>query len=282
MRIPGVRILMTVLMAAALPGCRPAERAVVSSAAREDPANVLVTRDTQVFHSGTTVTVTENQPEPPREHNDCRYVGVVPQARSGDPLYGERYDPVVMEAGVPFRCRLRADGPEVKLVVSGYGSVPELVDVHSPPDAPRPLQQLVLDNSESAWQGSELLIGEDLNRDGWMDLRVFTYSGTAGQMSDVFRYEPAARRFVPDTALPGMNVRRLPGERPCVGISTKAGAWDYSTAEYCWSGGTWVEMRSFSQQSLRGERVVRTQSERRGGRMQVVRLDTLPADAPDW
>jgi hypothetical protein len=266
--------MMVWMAAGALPGCRPADPVRDPSGARADPAVVVVDRDTQVIGSGGTVSITENTEDdvPAPEPNECRHVGSPPQ-----PRYEQRrqYDPAVMESGVPFRCRLRPDGPEVKLVVrSRYGSVPELVDVHSPPDAPRSMQQLVLDNSESAYEGSGLLVGEDLNGDGWMDLRVFTYSGTAGQMMDVFRYEPFTQRFVPDTALPGMNVYRRAGRPTCVGVSHKTSAWSHTGGDYCWQGGTWVKARGYAQEGLPNGQLVRTEELRRNGRMEVVSVDT--------
>lgn len=272
--------MMVWMAAGALPGCRPAEPVRDPSDARADPAIVVVDRDTQVIGAGGTVTITENTEDdaPPPEPNDCRYVGSRPQPRYAQP---QPYDPAAMESGVPFRCRLRPDGPQVKLVVrSRYGSVPELVDVHSPPDAPRALQQLVLDNSESANEGSGLLIGEDLNGDGWMDLRVFTYSGTAGQMMDVFRYVPSTQRFVPDTALPGMNVYRLPGRPGCVGTSHKTSAWSVTGGDYCWRDGTWVKTNAYTQEPKPDGRLIRTFQELRGGRMQVVRVDTVTIGEP--
>lgn len=280
MRLSPILAPMVVWMAAcALPGCRPAEPVRDSSDARADLATVVVDRDTQVIASDGTVAITGNTgdgaPEP--EPNDCRYVGSRPQPRYEEP---QPYDPAVMERGVPFRCRLRPDGPEVKLVVSGRGPVPEFVDVHSPWDAPRAVQRLVLDNSESANEGSGLLIGEDLNGDGWMDLRVFTYSGTAGQMSDVFRYEPSAQRFVPDTALPGMNVYRLPGRPACVGTSHKTSAWSVVGGDYCWRDGTWVKVRAYAQEPKPDGRLIRTFQERRGGELRVVRVDTVTIGEP--
>ncbi|HST59605.1 MAG TPA: hypothetical protein VLK84_12965 [Longimicrobium sp.] len=280
MRIPPI----VMLAAAALAGCRPVEPR--SSAARVDPAAVVVVRDTQVYQDGVAVvTATDTLPDggrtaEPREHNDCRYVGTRRQPRQGEPGFGERYDEQAMEDGVPFRCVLRPGGPEVRLVVSGIQGIPMGVDVHSPPDAPRRMQQLLVDNDQGAYEGSRLLIGEDLNGDGWMDLRVFTYSGTGGQMSDVFRYVPSARRFVPDTALPGMNVRRLPGRPACVGISTKTSAWSHTGADYCWTGGTWVKVGAFAQEPAPGHRLIRTFQERRGGELRVVRVDTVGIEEP--
>jgi len=279
------------LVAAALAGCRPGGRADVTSHSGSDTVIPVVpafanTQAVRMDSSGvaTVTTYTDSisgaSGEPPEpEPNDCRYVGERPRPRYGEPGFGQPYDAAAMEAGVPFRCRLRPQGPEARVVVGGTEGRPMGFEVFLPADAGRPVQALPLDNDERSYEGSDLLIGEDLNGDGWMDLRVFTYYGTAGQMSDVFRFDPAAQRFVPDTALPGMNVLRLP-RRGCVGTSTKTSAWDHSGADYCWSGGTWVPTRSYSQEQTGDGRVIRTERERRDGRMHVVRVDTLPRDTP--
>ena len=269
------------MAAAALPGCRREERAPSQTAASAVPSARPADSVAATTAAATdTPQAASTGPDPLERPNDCRYIGTRPRPRYGDPGFGQPYDRGVMKAGVPFRCRLRPEGPEVKLVVSGEDGIPMGVDVHSPPDAPRRMQQLLLDNSEGAYEGSGLLVGEDLNGDGWMDLRVNTYSGTGGQMFDVFRYEPAERRFVADTMLVGaMNVRRLP-ERGCIGTSSKTSAWDNTAADFCWSGGAWVMTRTYSQEQIGGGRIVRTERERRGGKMQVVRVDTLPTDAP--
>ncbi|HEU4881696.1 MAG TPA: hypothetical protein VFT45_05610 [Longimicrobium sp.] len=279
------------LIAAALwtaSGCGGDERTppppVIATTDSAIPATALFTPNTRVAARTDTGQAPAEELDSPK---DCRFTDGRPRPTVNDPGYGERYDSMVMARGIPFRCRLRPGGPEVRLVLRGESSVPTTVQVFSPPGTSRPLQTLTVDTDQSAYEGNELLVGEDLNGDGWMDLRVNTWYGSAGQMSDVFRFDPSARRFVPDTALPGANVHRLAG-RPCVGTSTKSGAWDYSTAEYCWSGGTWVQTRTFRQELLpvgpdiANARVIRTLGERRGGRMQVVRLDTVPENTADW
>jgi hypothetical protein len=283
------RVVTLVWLTIASAGCGRDERA-------PSPPPVVATRDfiitsTALVTTDTTATTRRDTGRIAGERwhdpKDCRFTDGRPRPDINDPGYGERYDSAVMARGIPFRCRLRPDGPEVRLLLRGEWSIPTTVEVFSPPGASRPLQTLTLDHDQSAYEGNELLVGEDLNGDGWMDLRVNTWYGSAGQMSEVFRFDPSSRRFVADTALPGMNVHRLAG-RPCVGTSTKSGAWDYSTAEYCWSGGTWVQTRTFRQEllrdggDLRDKRVIRTLGERRGGRMQVVRMDTVPENAPEW
>lgn len=276
-----VAVALMMIPAAVLSGCRPAERAQVASGARVDSVIVVPGVDTVVTSTAVdtdTLQGGETAAEP--EPNDCRYAGERRQARHGEPRYGQRYDSVVMKIGVPFRCRLRPGEPEVKLVVSGEGSIPETVDVHSPADAPRPMQRLLLDNSQGAYEGSGLLVGEDLNGDGWMDLRVFTYSGSGGQMYDVFRYQPSRRRFIPDTVLsPSMNVRRLPGRR-CVRTSSKTSASDHSGADYCWRNGAWVMTRAYAQEGLSDTHAIRTMREWRGDGLPAASVDTVPDHTP--
>ncbi|WP_420129842.1 XAC2610-related protein [Longimicrobium sp.] len=291
---PCVRLLIPAVLWIAS-GCAPDER-VPSPPSVVVPATDTTITTTTLVPADTTATTRTDTGQAARERwdspRDCRFTDGRPRPDVNDPGYGERYDSAVMARGIPFRCTLRPGGPEVRLVLRGEWSIPTILEVFSPPDAPRPLQTLTVDHDQSAYEGNELLVGEDLNGDGWMDLRVNTWYGSAGQMSEVFRYDPSVRRFVPDTALPGMNVHRLAG-RPCVATSTKSGASDYSTAEYCWSGGTWVQTRAFSQELLRGGSgrgglelgaapVVRILSERRGGRMRLVRHDTVPENAPQW
>ncbi|HEU4881695.1 MAG TPA: hypothetical protein VFT45_05605 [Longimicrobium sp.] len=207
--------------------------------------------------------------------NDCRYTDARPQPRMGDPRHWEPYDSATMAQGVEYRCVLRPTGPEVRLVVRGEWGIPMVVDVHSPPDAARSLQRLALDNDERARQGADLVEGEDLNGDGWTDLRMRTFSGTGGVMYDVFLYAPAQRAFVPDTVLSGEgNVRGLPGS-PCAETGWRMALGVWSGGVYCWKDGNWILTRTLSQD--RGEKggYIRTHSELRGNALKIVRVDTL-------
>jgi hypothetical protein len=269
------RVLVSLVMwmaAAALAGCSPAGRV-----ASESTADTVATTTTTITDTVGDVPVAQPEPEP----NDCRYIGSRRYPRQGEPGHGEPYDSVAMANGVPFRCRLRPEGPEARLVVGGASSIPMGFHVYLPADAAEPVQTLPLDNDQPAIEGSGLLVGEDLNGDGWMDLNVYTFSGTGGQMSDVFRFDPAARRFVADTVLPGTNVRRLP-EHGCVRTSDKMGAWSVTSADYCWRSGSWVLTSTYAQEPFRDLQVIRTLSERHGGRMQLVRVDTVLYEEPHW
>lgn len=272
MRSARLRVLTVLWMMA---GCAPDRAADPEAVATRE---VVPATDSVVTPAATTDTVQVAR-KPWEEPGDCRYADERPRVPRDDPRYGERYDSAAIAGGVTYRCTLRPDGPQVRLVVLGEWSIPMAVKVFLPPDADSAVQMLTLDNDQGAYEGGDLLKGEDLNGDGWMDLYVYTWSGTAGQMSDVFRFDPAARRFVPD-ALPGMNVHRLE-ERGCVGTSTKSSAWDHSGADYCWRDGRWVKIRTIEQRGFRHETdsvirgVVRTEHRLRDGQLRLFRLDTL-------
>jgi hypothetical protein len=146
----------------------------------------------------------------------------------------------------------------------------------------RPVQVLPLDDAADAPpRGSSFFQGVDLNRDGWMDLKVLTTWGATGnQAFDVFRYEPARSRFVKDTTLTRLGlVAPVPG-RPCVAIHWHMGIGVYSDGEYCWRTGRWVLVRTevgdyLPPTASRREPIhVHTIRELRGGRLRVVQVDT--------
>ncbi|WP_420129843.1 XAC2610-related protein [Longimicrobium sp.] len=264
-------VTLSWLGAAACAGCGPREPAA-------GEASVIPGVDT-VFSGTTTPANSAAAPAswtPPPD--ECRYTDARPRPGQGEPEYWQPYDPVVMKRGVEYRCALRPKGPEVRLVVRGEHGIPSAADVHSPADAARPLQRLELENDERARQGSDLVTGEDLNGDGWTDLRMPTFSGTGGVMYDVYLYAPAGRTFVRDTVLSGEgNIRRLAGS-PCTETSWRMGG-HWSSLSYCWQGGRWIPTRGVSLEPADGAGYVRTRREHRGDSLQAVRIDTV--DDPD-
>jgi hypothetical protein len=257
-------------LAATFAGCGPREPMV-------DQAVVIPGTDTVVATAAaTTDTAAPRRPWTPPP-DDCRYTDARPRPKEGEPGYWEPYDSVALARGVEYRCSLRPSGPEVRLVVRGEWTVPMVVDVHSPPEAARPLQRLELDNEERAREGSDLVEGEDLNGDGWTDLRVRTFSGQGGVMYDVFLYAPVQRAFVRDTVLSrGGNVRRLAGQ-PCAQTSWKMGLGHWSLGTECWKDGRWILTQTVEQEPDDGphRRWFRTHRGLRGDSLQIIRIDTL-------
>ena len=259
-------------LAAAFAGCGPREPVV-------DRTVVIPGTDTVATAAGTAATA--DSAESPRVRrpppNDCRYAGARPQPGEGDPGYWQLYDSVALARGVEYRCALRPDGPAVRLVVRGEARVPVAVDVYTPPEAARPLQRLEVENDERAREGTEFVVGEDLDGDGWTDLRVRTFSGQGGVMFDVFLYAPAQRAFVRDTVLSGAgNVRRLAGQ-PCAATSWKMGQGHWSSGTYCRKDGRWILTQTVEQEPDQGphRRWFRTHRGLRGDSLRIIRIDTL-------
>jgi hypothetical protein len=186
-----------------------------------------------------------------------------------------------------FLCRLRAGRPEIRLTVMGDSAgYMDSVLVHSPASARHPHQALRLDISEPQPLGSDFLEGVDLNRDGWMDVKVMMFRGVTGnRIVDVFMFDPRRGRFVRDTVLSGQShVNPLEG-RPCVYTGWVFGHAGnlYSRAEYCWLNTRWVVALSESQVDTvigpENESVYfRTTTRRRADGSYTSRLDTVRWD----
>jgi hypothetical protein len=299
-----MRTVRTIVTRLALAGaafgavaCGPAPSPDALAAARRDTIIPVVvpTRDTTVVTvtsdtmtvgvdgrvTTTTVDTLQGGEAEPEPIGLCRMTDSLPprpESPWGTPPTPA--DSAVMARGVAFRCPLRAGGREVRLVVSGEWGIPMGVDVFSPPDADKRSQQLLLDTDERAIPGRHLLEGEDLNDDGWTDLKVPTWSGTGGQVYDVFMYDPRRSAFVKDTVLSGGGGVVPREERPCVGTGWRSGISHHLLDEYCWSGGAWVLERADELNMVRSRPdceylYARSSKVRRNGRMQPVPLDTI-------
>jgi hypothetical protein len=216
--------------------------------------------------------------EPRRPGDRCRRAdGEDDRPHPSSPSGGVAYED--LSHGVAFDCTLR-EGRPARLVLQGddYGW-PATVLVYDPPGAAAAADTLKMGEGEPPYAGATLLEGEDLNGDGWTDVRVMTFHGTGGRMFDVFRYDPARRRFEKDTVLSGQgNIHRV-GTTPCARISWRMGG-NWSWMDQCWRGGRWVVTRAERRtqddaHSTRDVRVyVHEESELRGGKMRVVSADT--------
>jgi hypothetical protein len=188
------------------------------------------------------------------------------------------FDSAEVARGIPFRCALRAHGPYVRIVVGGAGGLPERITV-SPSDRPgRPVQTLAFAPDEAV--SPHVLVGEDLNRDGWTDLKAQVWSGSAGIGYQVYMYDPRRGRFAADTVLaPGVGVEPLGGTRPCVESVAGMGAGSATDQHYCWEHGRWVlgyEMRDEGTSISAGGRTLRVRRRREydHGRLRAEQTDT--------
>jgi hypothetical protein len=181
--------------------------------------------------------------------------------------------------GVTFRCMLRAGHPVRVTLQGASNNYPDDIRIYDPADAAVARESFgITIEAEQPYRGATMVEGEDLNGDGWTDLRVMTNYGTGGRLFDVFRYAPLKRRFVQDSVLSGLgNIRRLVG-RPCARMGGKTGGGEWSASDRCWRSGRWVLVGSWEQTSLGSgpdAGFLRTERRPRGGRMVVVRADTL-------
>jgi hypothetical protein len=270
-------LAVATLLAAA---CGPDPRPAASAASLQTAAAATSTTDTVRPDTTTSATASSNRDDEgvgklePREADDvCRFTDE--RSLHGRWHYGERYDPAAMQRGVTLRCPLRRNGPEVRLVVRGESAVPTAVAVYSPADASAPLQTLAFENDEGAYEGSPLVVGRDLDGDGWTDLSVMTWYGSGGAMYEIFRYDPRRRRFARDDEMAGVgNVRPLEGRPGCVRTSWASGAFEGTSTESCRVNGVWTDVKTEETVSLSNGFGVHTVRELRGGKLVVVRVDT--------
>jgi hypothetical protein len=194
-----------------------------------------------------------------------------------------------LSVGPEFLCRLRADGPALRLKVASDGEPGGWVDsvlVYVPAAASRPREVLRPEEGSAPYLGADFLRGVDLNHDGWTDVQVARFSGATGnQIDDVFMFDPARGRFVRDAVLSGHS-RLAPVEgRQCV---TTHWGWGHAgalsdRAEHCWIRGRWTEQSSESQADppslgTPDRRVyLRTTRSRRADGSYTERVDTVRA-----
>lgn len=189
--------------------------------------------------------------------------------------------------GAEYRCRLRTAGPQVRLFLDTDEGLPTAVRVYPAGPARGPLQVLPLDANSRPRGGGDPLDARDWNGDGWLDLAVLTDGGSAGSIYTVLTWRPREGRFVADTAVATLaNPERVRG-RPCIRWFWAAGmaGQAHTAGTTCWTGRRWVHERVEESDVLSATRVgsswdirfVRTLSVRRGGRMRVVRVDTVRA-----
>lgn len=277
--------LSACVCAATLMGCR--DQRPQAPPRDSAPRTAVPATDTVVAAAGSAGTDGEHRVDW-RQHGDrCRYADARPQRAENEPGYGQRYDAAALARGVTLRCALREGGPELRLVIRGEDAIPTVADVYLPAGAARPLQRLALrDNDQAAYEGSTLAEGFDLNRDGWTDLKIQTWSGSAGISYELFMYDPARRRFMQDSVLPGgSGLDPIAGRgEPCVSSFSASGVDAFYESQYCWRRARWVLIRERTQDSFAegpDQRFVITVREPGGDGMVTVSVDTTAAQAKD-
>jgi len=125
---------------------------------------------------------------------------------------------------------------------------------------------------------ADVLSTFDLDADGHRDLLVGKFWGATGNRGyDVWRFDPAARRFVADSALSKMwNPSPIAGRR-CVSTYSNSSARDNGTGVYCLHDGRWrldsAEMNSWNRDS---NSVTRSIMVRRGDSLVLLKSETRP------
>ena len=125
---------------------------------------------------------------------------------------------------------------------------------------------------------TDVLSTFDLDADGYRDLLVGKFWGATGNRGyDVWRFDPAARRFVADGELSTLwNLRPIAGRR-CVSSSSNSSARDDGMGVYCLHDGKWrldsLETNTWNRDSntVRHEVLAR-----RGDTLVVVKTGTRP------
>ncbi|MFL5542280.1 MAG: XAC2610-related protein [Longimicrobiaceae bacterium] len=275
---------------AATAACRPEpliETRAPAASRGSGPAPDVVTADTVVTTTvttadtmgvataGTPARADSMRPISRDSADRCRWEEPSPRAHTGEEYWLAHWDSASMERGVPLRCVLREGEPEVRVVVRGADGIPMVVEVYFPADARTKVQTLALDNDEHASEQSSLAVGEDLNDDGWTDLRVKTWSGSGGVIYDLFTWNPQRSRFEQDSVFPGGTDIHSLDRRGCAGTVHRNGAFQSGGGEFCWSGGRWHLVRRWTADK-RAERFhVRRTEEMRDGRVLRVHIDTV-------
>jgi hypothetical protein len=281
---------MSVLRAAFLLACAAA---ACGRAAEHDPARlaapdttpvagvatVWIREDTNVATTTTTTTDTTNDvsaPEPELRPGaiGCRRTDTprpVPDSEVVEDLRGgARFSCVLRKGRPPIEARADADQDGFVVGVRITASTWE-----------RPWSQAL-----DAWSTGRPYIGADVlevidyDKDGWGDLRMLDWTGATGNRGyQIFRFDPRRERFVRDSVLSATDgADTLPGP-PCVQGFRKNGGRRYDLWTICLERGRWEMVMKETQDYIPGKPLFLLQRrERRGGRMVVVRSDTLTED----
>ena len=201
----------------------------------------------------------------------------------GDPEKGEAWRRALAR-GAEYECVIHPSLGRSRLVLVGDTATPKLDSILVFLDAERatPDQTIRLDaemEMPPPWQPG-LLGAVDIDANAHRDLMVGKFWGAKNHFYQIWRFDPAARRFVADSALASVpNPSPVPG-RPCLGSWSSSSMLDRTISVDCLHDGAW---RTDSTESDVWDRdantVVRTISARRGDSMVVLKRETRPDSA---
>ncbi len=282
-----IRIALLLLACAA---CGPlvgdGDGAPASEPDRAASAFAIPTRDTVVTPPDPPRAIARADPpprdtlaEPPTDSIGCWRMS--PDRPGADTAYT-----VDLRGGVRFSCVLRAGRRPASVVLeASEDGYPRALRIAFPARNPRWTQVLDATAEERPYRGAPVLEALDYDGDGWADLRTLqTWGATGNRMHHVWLFDPRRERFERNALLSdsmGGAEPVLPrrGE-PCVRDHWNGGhaGLIHGWRRACRRAGRWVAVEGETQDHLSGDRYVRVRQERRGGRMTVVRTDTLTRD----
>jgi hypothetical protein len=182
--------------------------------------------------------------------------------------------------GTEYYCRIHATMPATRFIVAGDSAIPQLdsVLVFADSLSLRPMQTMPFDaemEMPSPWNGS-VLHAVDLDNDGYRDLLVGKFWGATGNtFYYVWRFNPASRRFVIDSALTDVsNPRSVPG-RACVRTHSNTSARDDASSLLCLRTGRWImDSAEVNTWDRKANVVMHEVHARQGDSLVVVRRET--------
>jgi hypothetical protein len=155
-----------------------------------------------------------------------------------------------------------------------------MIEIHRPGD-PRPVQRLVAQAGEPPPGGrSPQAIAEDLDGDGYLDLRVLAWWGATGNAGYLaWRFDPATGAYVTIPDFEQLSQPKVDAATRCIRTRSNGGHLGaiFTAERWCWRGTRLELVWSRAQTSLPDGNYERVTRERRGaGMVEVERRRLTP------